>query len=124
MHSEASSTSCRRKRSTALLKDLAAKTHRGLRCRVEQFASGVGPRAITKALNAKAIVGPDGSLWNDTTIRGHVKRGTGIINNELYVGRLVWNNDTSRPQHRPAGLSHEPGIGMDRHRGAGTSDHR
>jgi hypothetical protein len=30
-------------------------------------------------------------LWNDSTIRGHVKRGTGIINNELYVGRLVWN---------------------------------
>ncbi len=24
-------------------------------------------------------------------IRGHVKRGTGIINNELYIGRLVWN---------------------------------
>src|SRR3546814_13795163 len=27
----------------------------------------------------------------DTTIRGHVNRGTGISNNELYVGRLVWN---------------------------------
>ncbi|OCX25984.1 hypothetical protein QU42_36525 (plasmid) [Bradyrhizobium sp. UASWS1016] len=24
-------------------------------------------------------------------IRGHVKRGNGIINNELYIGRLVWN---------------------------------
>jgi site-specific DNA recombinase len=30
-------------------------------------------------------------LWNDSTIRGHLKRGTGIINNELYIGRLVWN---------------------------------
>ncbi len=57
----------------------------------EQFACGVGPRSIAKALNAEGIVGPDGSLWNDTTIRGRVKRGTGIINNELYVGRLVWN---------------------------------
>ena len=27
----------------------------------------------------------------DTTIRGHAKRGTGLINNELYIGRLVWN---------------------------------
>jgi hypothetical protein len=27
----------------------------------------------------------------DTSIRGHVSRGTGIINNELYAGRLVWN---------------------------------
>ncbi|MEO5325237.1 recombinase family protein [Mesorhizobium sp. CC13] len=30
-------------------------------------------------------------MWNDTTVRGHVRRGTGIINNELYIGRLVWN---------------------------------
>jgi site-specific DNA recombinase len=117
------------------LKDLAAKTHRGLRGRVEDgksggglcygyrvvkkldqrgdlirgdreideaqaivacrifrdFASGISPRAIARALNAEGIVGPDGNLWNDSTIRGHVKRGTGLINNELYVGRLVWN---------------------------------
>jgi site-specific DNA recombinase len=26
-----------------------------------------------------------------STINGNVARGTGIINNELYVGRLVWN---------------------------------
>ena len=24
-------------------------------------------------------------------MRGHAKRGTGLLNNELYVGRLVWN---------------------------------
>lgn len=45
------------------LKDLAMKTHRGLR----------------------------GRAWGDTSIRGHVSRGTGIINNELYAGILVWN---------------------------------
>lgn len=117
------------------LKDLAAKTHRGLRGRVENgksgggicygyrlvkkldvhgdpirgdreidvhqahiirrifrdFATGVGPRAIAKALNDEGVPGPEGKLWNDTTIRGHPKRGTGIINNELYIGRLVWN---------------------------------
>ncbi len=27
----------------------------------------------------------------DTTIRGHASRGTGILNNELYIGKLVWN---------------------------------
>jgi hypothetical protein len=47
--------------------------------------------AIARALNAEGIVGPDGNLWNDSTIRGHVKRGTGLINNELYIDRLVWN---------------------------------
>ncbi|MCR4265897.1 recombinase family protein, partial [Nitratireductor sp. ZSWI3] len=117
------------------LKDLAAKTHRGLRGRVEegksggglcygykvvkqldargdpirgdrevdeaeaniirrvfrQFASGIGPRTIARTLNEEGIPGPNGKPWGDTTIRGHVKRGTGLINNELYIGRLIWN---------------------------------
>ncbi|MAB14118.1 recombinase family protein [Parvibaculum sp.] len=117
------------------LKDLAAKTHRGLRGRVEEgksggglcygykvvkqldargepirgdreideaeaniirrvfreFASGIGPRTIARTLNEEGIPGPNGKAWGDTTIRGHVKRGTGLINNELYIGRLIWN---------------------------------
>jgi len=26
-----------------------------------------------------------------STLRCHVARGTGLLNNELYIGRLVWN---------------------------------
>ena len=55
------------------------------------FAGGSSPKAIAKALNAEGIPGPRGELWRDTTIRGHRQRGTGLLNNELYVGRLVWN---------------------------------
>ena len=55
------------------------------------FAAGVAPRTIARALNEDGIPGPGGEPWGDTTIRGHVKRGTGIVNNELYIGRLVWN---------------------------------
>ncbi|KYB45799.1 DNA resolvase [Brucella anthropi] len=117
------------------LKDLAAKTHRGIRGRVEggksggglcygykvvkqldgrgepvrgdreidmqeantirrifqDFADGVGPRTIARTLNEEGVPGPDGRPWSDTTIRGHVKRGTGLINNELYIGKLIWN---------------------------------
>ena len=117
------------------LKDLAAKTHRGLRGRVEagrsgggnaygynvvrnvnetgepergersinpeeagivrrifeEFASGKSPKAIAHGLNADHVPGPRGKLWRDTAIRGHRQRGTGILNNELYIGRLVWN---------------------------------
>jgi site-specific DNA recombinase len=32
-----------------------------------------------------------GRPWGDTTIRGHAKKGTGLINNELYTGRRIWN---------------------------------
>ena len=117
------------------LKDLAAKTHRGIRGRVEDgksggglcygykvvkqldargdpirgdreidaaeanvvrrilrnYAEGISPRVIAKTLNEEVVSGPEGWLWNDTTIHGHAKRGTGILNNELYIGRLIWN---------------------------------
>ena len=34
---------------------------------------------------------PFGGPWSPSTIYGNAKRGTGILNNELYIGRLVWN---------------------------------
>ncbi|WP_292415327.1 recombinase family protein [Mesorhizobium sp.] len=117
------------------LKDLALKTHRGLRGRVEkgkaggglcygyrvvkkldsegepvrgdreivpeeativrrifrEFAAGKSPKAIAVDLNNEDIPGPLGRHWGDTSVRGHVIRGTGVINNELYAGVLVWN---------------------------------
>ena len=57
----------------------------------EEFASGRSPKSIARRLNEEAIPGPRGALWRDTAIRGHRARGTGILNNELYIGRLVWN---------------------------------
>nr|WP_237051384.1 recombinase family protein [Magnetospirillum sp. ME-1] len=55
------------------------------------FAAGHSPRAIAKALNTEGILGPDGGAWQDTTIRGHQGRGTGILRNQLYIGVMVWN---------------------------------
>jgi DNA invertase Pin-like site-specific DNA recombinase len=57
----------------------------------EAFAAGQSPKAIARQLNAERIPGPRGLLWRDTAIRGHRTRGTGVLNNELYLGRLVWN---------------------------------
>jgi DNA invertase Pin-like site-specific DNA recombinase len=117
------------------LKDLADKTRRGLRGRVEAGSSGggisygydtvrkVGPdgmplrglrrinpgeaevvhrifeayaagrsaRRIAHDLNAERIPAPGGRAWGASTISGNAARGTGILNNELYVGRTVWN---------------------------------
>ena len=53
--------------------------------------AGVSPKAIGKTLNAEGIPGPRGVAWSPSTIHGHASRGTGILNNELYIGRLVWN---------------------------------
>ena len=131
------------------LKDLADKTRRGLRGRVENGKSGGGlcygydvvrtsdpddrghrkinaaeaavvrrickdyiggqsSRSIAMALNSEGIPGPQGKEWGPSTIHGNPKRGTGVLNNELYIGTLVWNRlrylkdpDTGRRVSRP-----------------------
>jgi site-specific DNA recombinase len=132
------------------LKDLADKTRRGLRGRVElgksggglcygfkvkratcdgvatgereivpaeaevirrifrDYSAGMSPKAIAKRLNGECCPGPGGAPWNPSTIHGNPARGTGILNNELYRGRLVWNRlryvkdpDTGKRVSRP-----------------------
>ena len=113
------------------LKDLADKTRRGLRGRVEagrsgggnsygydvvpgteenrgrrsinraevrivirifeEYRAGKSPRRIAFDLNADGVPGPAGKDWGPSTINGNRTRGTGVLNNELYIGRLVWN---------------------------------
>jgi site-specific DNA recombinase len=55
-----------------------------------RFAGGDGPRAIARDLNDRGVSGPYGRPWGDTTIRGHAKKGTGILNNTTYIGQLRW----------------------------------
>jgi hypothetical protein len=58
-------------------------------------------------LNQAGVPGPAGRELGFTTIYGSPKRGNGILNNEMYVGRIVWSGqlftkdpDTSRPVSR------------------------
>lgn len=57
----------------------------------DEYASGRAPREISGDLNREGIAPPRGRLWNASTINGNAQRGKGIIFNEVYVGRLVWN---------------------------------
>jgi DNA invertase Pin-like site-specific DNA recombinase len=57
----------------------------------QDYAAGVSPRTIAKRLNDEGVPGPSGREWRDTTIRGQLDRGTGLLNNCAYVGRLEWN---------------------------------
>ena len=57
----------------------------------EEFAVGCSPRTIAQSLNKDDIPGPAGKSWGPSTIYGNWQRGTGILNNDLYIGRLVWN---------------------------------
>ncbi len=55
-----------------------------------EFAAGASSIQIATRLNADGIPGPKGGSWNASTIRGDPKKATGILNNPLYAGRLVW----------------------------------
>jgi site-specific DNA recombinase len=56
-----------------------------------EFANRVSPRTSARRLNENGIPGPAGGWWRDPTIRGDVRRATGLTNNQLYIGKLVWN---------------------------------
>ncbi len=57
----------------------------------EDYANGASPRTIAKTLNEVGVPGPGGRPWIDTTIRGQVDRGTGLLNNTVYAGELQWD---------------------------------
>jgi hypothetical protein len=40
------------------------------------------------------LPGPRGGVWNASTIAGSRKRLNGILQNELYGGRIIWNRQT------------------------------
>ncbi|WP_373317622.1 recombinase family protein, partial [Gluconobacter frateurii] len=55
------------------------------------YTRGKSSRTIAMELNRDGVPGPQGREWGPSTIHGNRERGTGILNNEMYVGRLVWN---------------------------------
>src|SRR5258708_11109501 len=91
-----------------------------------EFAAGRSPRAIALQLNAERLPGPHGKPWGPSTIYGNWRRGTGLLNNELYIGRLIWNrqrfaNDPSTGKRQGAA---EPARGLGHPRRLRTSPHR
>jgi DNA invertase Pin-like site-specific DNA recombinase len=74
----------------------------------EEYAAGRSPRAIAEGLNADDVRPPRGRDWQASTINGNSVRGSGILMNALYDGRLIWNRvsmhkdpDTGRRVSRP-----------------------
>ncbi len=57
----------------------------------ESYAAGESPKALARQLNAEGVPSPNGKGWSASSIYGNRQRGNGILNNELYIGRLVWN---------------------------------
>ena len=54
-------------------------------------AEGRSASFIVRQLNGEGIPGPTGGPWRISTICGSRQRRNGILNNELYAGRIVFN---------------------------------
>ena len=74
----------------------------------EEYAGGASPRNIAHKLNLDKVAPPRGLKWNASTINGSAQRGNGILHNQLYAGKIVWNKvrmikdpDTGRRLSRP-----------------------
>ena len=72
------------------------------------YAAGKSAKMIAVSLNRDGIPAPTGGDWGFSTINGNPRRGNGILNNEMYVGKIVWNRqrfvkdpDTGKRQARP-----------------------
>ena len=55
------------------------------------YNQGQSARKIAKTFNHEGIPSPSGKEWHATSINGNRHKGSGILNNELYIGRVVWN---------------------------------
>lgn len=55
------------------------------------YVDGKTPRQIAHDLNKRGVRPARGRLWNASTINGNASRGGGMILNDLYRGRIVWN---------------------------------
>src|SRR6185369_15496506 len=78
-------------------KRLVDDAHAGVIRRIfEAYAGGRSPRAIAAELNKEGIPSPRGGRWNASTINGNRGRKHGILHNEAYLGRILWNRQIYR----------------------------
>ena len=56
-----------------------------------RYGEGASARSIIFDLNERGVPGPSGGLWGVSAMVGDRKRGTGMLNNEIYVGKRVFN---------------------------------
>lgn len=55
------------------------------------ITDGWSVQKIAHELNARNVASPRGGSWAVSALYGCPNKGSGILNNELYAGRLIWN---------------------------------
>lgn len=56
-----------------------------------RYAAGESCQRIAYDLNARGVRAPRGKTWCVSALYGSPAKGSGILNNDLYAGRYIWN---------------------------------
>ena len=56
-----------------------------------RYADGWSCQRIAADLNERAIPSGRGRTWAVSALYGSPAKGSGVLNNELYIGRVIWN---------------------------------
>ena len=57
----------------------------------QRYSDGWSCQKIAAELNLHKISGPRGGTWSVSALYGSRNKGSGVLNNELYIGNYVWN---------------------------------
>lgn len=71
--------------------EIDSKQAKWVRWIFERYADGWSVQRIAHELNHKAVPSPRASTWAVSALYGAPNKGSGILNNELYIGRYIWN---------------------------------
>nr|WP_315481563.1 recombinase family protein [uncultured Undibacterium sp.] len=56
-----------------------------------KYSEGWSAQRIAAELNKRGVKSPRNSTWATSAVYGCAKKGSGVIHNELYAGKYVWN---------------------------------
>jgi site-specific DNA recombinase len=73
-----------------------------MRCIFEWYAEGRSPRDIADELNQRGVPAPGAAYkrknrrrhygtWSATVLHGDINHATGMLNNPVYIGKVIWN---------------------------------
>ena len=57
----------------------------------ERYAEGWSCQRIAHDLNRRGVPAPRGKTWAVSALYGSPAKGSGVLNNRLYIGEYVWN---------------------------------
>lgn len=75
----------------AVRREINEEEARWVRQSFEWFVAGHTPKRIAAELNRLAVPSARGGTWTASSIYGDMTKGDGMLNNEIYIGKYLWN---------------------------------